>query len=136
MTCAELSLVGRHNVANVLTVLALLDSAGVNFRLALDALKSYTGLTHRCQVVADNHGIKWVNDSKATNVASTLAALSGLKIEGQLYLLVGGVGKGRISRRSPPHWRHCLCNCAALVWTAINLCHCTLRLGFMTRWRA
>ncbi|EGR4362039.1 UDP-N-acetylmuramoyl-L-alanine--D-glutamate ligase [Vibrio cholerae] len=94
MACAELSLVGRHNVANVLTVLALLDSAGVNFRLALDALKSYTGLTHRCQVVADNHGIKWVNDSKATNVASTLAALSGLKIEGQLYLLVGGVGKG------------------------------------------
>ncbi|CSI58052.1 UDP-N-acetylmuramoyl-L-alanyl-D-glutamate synthetase [Vibrio cholerae] len=37
---------------------------------------------------------KPVNDSKATNVASTLAALSGLKIEGQLYLLVGGVGKG------------------------------------------
>ncbi|MGL6027624.1 MAG: UDP-N-acetylmuramoyl-L-alanine--D-glutamate ligase [Vibrio sp.] len=90
----ELSLVGRHNVANVLTALALLDAAGVDYRLAWSALKSYTGLSHRCQVVADKHGIRWVNDSKATNVASTLAALSGLHIQGQLYLLVGGVGKG------------------------------------------
>lgn len=90
----ELTLVGRHNVANVLTVLALLDAAGVNYTNALAALKSYTGLTHRCQVVADNQGITWVNDSKATNVASTLAALSGLSVQGTLYLLVGGVGKG------------------------------------------
>lgn len=51
-------------------------------------------MTHRCQVVADNNGIRWVNDSKATNVASTLAALSGLQLEGKLHLLVGGVGKG------------------------------------------
>ncbi len=135
MACAELSLVGRHNVANVLTVLALLDSAGVNFRLALDALKSYTGLTHRCQVVADNHGINLVNDSKATNVASTLAALSGLKSKvSSICWLVAWVR----AYYTPlaPYWRHCLCNCAALVWMAINLCHCTLRLCFMTRWRA
>lgn len=91
---ADLSLVGRHNVANVLTVLALLDAAHIDSTPALDTLKSYTGLTHRCQVVADNQGIKWVNDSKATNVASTLAALSGLSLQGKLYLLVGGVGKG------------------------------------------
>ncbi|WP_420911166.1 UDP-N-acetylmuramoyl-L-alanine--D-glutamate ligase [Vibrio aestuarianus] len=90
----ELSLVGRHNIANVLTVMALLDLAGVDYANALAALKSYNGLTHRCQVVADNHGVKWVNDSKATNVASTLAALSGLDCSGCLYLLVGGVGKG------------------------------------------
>ena len=91
---SELSLVGRHNVANVLTVLALLDAAHIDYTPALETLKSYTGLTHRCQVVADNQGIKWVNDSKATNVASTLAALSGLQLKGKLYLLVGGVGKG------------------------------------------
>jgi UDP-N-acetylmuramoylalanine--D-glutamate ligase len=90
----DIQLVGRHNLANVLTVLALLSK--LNFPLVdcLDALKSYTGLTHRCQVVADNNGVKWVNDSKATNVASTLAALSGLSYSGKLYLLVGGVGKG------------------------------------------
>lgn len=91
---SELSLVGKHNVANVLTVLALLATAGVDYREALNVLKNYTGLTHRCQVVADNNGVKWVNDSKATNVASTIAALSGLSIKGTLHLLVGGVGKG------------------------------------------
>ncbi len=92
---AELSLVGRHNIANVLTVLALLKAAGIEYRDSLlTALKSYTGLTHRCQVVEDKNGVKWVNDSKATNVASTLAALSGLSLEGRLYLLVGGLGKG------------------------------------------
>ena len=90
----ELTLVGRHNVANVLVVLALLSESGVNLELGMNALKSYNGLTHRCQVVADNQGVKWVNDSKATNVASTLAALSGLALKGRLYLLVGGVGKG------------------------------------------
>ncbi|MDW6001740.1 UDP-N-acetylmuramoyl-L-alanine--D-glutamate ligase [Vibrio mangrovi] len=92
--CEQLKLVGRHNLANVLTVFALLHQAGISYRDGLDVLKSYTGLTHRCQVVEDNHGIQWVNDSKATNVASTLAALSGLVLKGTLYLLVGGVGKG------------------------------------------
>lgn len=90
----ELSLVGRHNVANALVVIALLAKAGVEVEKGLDAMKSYRGLTHRCQVVADNRAIKWVNDSKATNVASTLAALSGLTLAGKLYLMVGGDGKG------------------------------------------
>ena len=89
-----LSLVGRHNVANALVVIALLSEAGVAIEKCLTALKSYQGLTHRCQVVVDNQGVKWVNDSKATNVASTLAALAGLNVAGKLYLLVGGVGKG------------------------------------------
>ncbi|OEF24980.1 UDP-N-acetylmuramoyl-L-alanine--D-glutamate ligase [Vibrio rumoiensis] len=91
---ADLSLVGRHNLSNSLVALALLDCVGVPLEKVAPALKTYTGLTHRCQLVADNNGIKWINDSKATNVASTLAALSGLQLEGQLHLLVGGVGKG------------------------------------------
>ena len=99
---SELSLVGRHNVANALVVLALLDQVGVDVEKGLAALKSYSGLTHRCQVVADNRGVKWVNDSKATNVASTMAALAGLELAGKLYLLVGGVGKGAdFSQLSP-----------------------------------
>ncbi|MGY5513301.1 UDP-N-acetylmuramoyl-L-alanine--D-glutamate ligase [Vibrio antiquarius] len=90
----ELKLVGKHNLSNALVALALLKAAGVDYHNALNALKNYTGLTHRCQVVADNQGVKWVNDSKATNIASTMAALSGLESTGKLYLLVGGVGKG------------------------------------------
>ncbi|BCB41282.1 UDP-N-acetylmuramoylalanine--D-glutamate ligase [Vibrio alginolyticus] len=90
----DLKLVGKHNLSNALVALALLKASDVNYRNALNALKNYTGLTHRCQVVADNQGVKWVNDSKATNIASTMAALSGLESTGKLYLLVGGVGKG------------------------------------------
>ncbi|MGY0616645.1 UDP-N-acetylmuramoyl-L-alanine--D-glutamate ligase [Vibrio sp. FJH11] len=89
-----LKLVGKHNLANVLVVLALLKAAGIEYFNTLNTLKNYTGLTHRCQVVEDNQGVKWVNDSKATNIASTMAALSGLELTGTLYLLVGGVGKG------------------------------------------
>ncbi|WP_417883942.1 UDP-N-acetylmuramoyl-L-alanine--D-glutamate ligase [Vibrio rumoiensis] len=90
----DLSLVGRHNLSNSLVALALLDAVNIDLSTVIPALKTYTGLTHRCQLVADNHGIKWINDSKATNVASTLAALSGLQLTGCLHLLVGGVGKG------------------------------------------
>jgi UDP-N-acetylmuramoylalanine--D-glutamate ligase len=94
LPCFELSLVGRHNVANVLVSLAILAQLNINYHRALSALKDYNGLSHRCQVVAKKSGITWVNDSKATNVASTLAALSGLDLKGKLYLLVGGDGKG------------------------------------------
>ncbi|MEZ9707286.1 UDP-N-acetylmuramoyl-L-alanine--D-glutamate ligase [Vibrio breoganii] len=90
----ELSIVGQHNMLNAIVAIALLESAGIKVESSLDALKTYTGLTHRCQVVSRENDIIWVNDSKATNVASTLAALKGLKIAGRLYLLVGGDGKG------------------------------------------
>lgn len=90
----ELGLIGRHNVANALVALALLKTAQIDYHRSLTALKAYTGLAHRCQLVSRHNNIFWVNDSKATNVASTLAALSGLNCQGKLYLLVGGDGKG------------------------------------------
>ncbi|NOI22971.1 UDP-N-acetylmuramoyl-L-alanine--D-glutamate ligase [Vibrio mediterranei] len=90
----QLRLVGKHNWSNALVACALLKLSDIDYRKGLACLAAYTGLSHRCQVVADEKGVKWVNDSKATNVASTLAALSGLTIAGKLYLLVGGVGKG------------------------------------------
>ncbi|USD66709.1 UDP-N-acetylmuramoyl-L-alanine--D-glutamate ligase [Vibrio sp. SCSIO 43136] len=90
----ELALIGQHNLSNALVVMALLTAAGIDYQQGMDALRSYCGLTHRCQVVAQCDGVKWVNDSKATNLASTLAALSGLECAGTLHLLVGGDGKG------------------------------------------
>ncbi len=94
LAVSELGLVGKHNIANSLVAIALLDAVGINIKSTTNILRTYNGLTHRCQVIADNKNIRWINDSKATNVASTLAALSGLKIDGKLHLLVGGVGKG------------------------------------------
>ncbi|MGF1725826.1 UDP-N-acetylmuramoyl-L-alanine--D-glutamate ligase [Photobacterium nomapromontoriensis] len=94
MPVTEIALVGRHNIANSLAALALADAAGIDRQAACRALRRYSGLAHRCQLVANHNGVQWVNDSKATNLASTEAALNGLALSGRLHLLVGGDGKG------------------------------------------
>ncbi|SKA45008.1 UDP-N-acetylmuramoyl-L-alanine--D-glutamate ligase [Enterovibrio nigricans] len=94
MAVSDIALVGRHNVANCLAAMALADAAGVSRNAQRAAMREYTGLPHRCQQVIKHDGVLWVNDSKATNSASTLAALDGLQLTGKLHLLVGGDGKG------------------------------------------
>ncbi|WP_318517550.1 UDP-N-acetylmuramoyl-L-alanine--D-glutamate ligase [Photobacterium leiognathi] len=94
MAVADIALVGRHNVANCLAALALADAVGIPRDASCRAMQHYTGLAHRCQLAVNRHGVRWVNDSKATNLASTLAALNGLQLEGKLHLLMGGDSKG------------------------------------------
>ena len=52
-----------------------------------------TGSAHRFQLALEHNGVRWINDSKATNVGSTEAALNGLHVDGTLHLLLGGDGK-------------------------------------------
>lgn len=89
----EIKLVGQHNYTNALAALALADAVGIPRSSALIALTSFTGLPHRFQLALARHDVRWVNDSKATNVGSTEAALSGLHVDGTLHLLLGGDGK-------------------------------------------
>lgn len=89
----EIKLVGQHNYTNALAALALADTVGIPRASALAALTGFTGLAHRFQLVLDRNEVRWINDSKATNVGSTEAALSGLHIDGTLHLLLGGDGK-------------------------------------------
>lgn len=89
----ELHLTGQHNYTNALAALALADIAGIDRDASLRVLKNYAGLVHRFQLVLLNNGVRWINDSKATNVGSTEAALNGLKVDGTLHLLLGGDGK-------------------------------------------
>ncbi|HDV7227001.1 TPA: UDP-N-acetylmuramoyl-L-alanine--D-glutamate ligase [Mannheimia haemolytica] len=84
---------GRHNEMNALAAMALAEAANVPREGIVKALQIYGGLPHRFQAVATNDGVRWVNDSKSTNVGSTVAALNGLNIAGTLYLLLGGDGK-------------------------------------------
>ncbi|MEG9498668.1 UDP-N-acetylmuramoyl-L-alanine--D-glutamate ligase [Mannheimia indoligenes] len=84
---------GRHNEMNALAAMALAEAANVPREGIVKALQIYGGLPHRFQAVATNDGVHWVNDSKATNVGSTVAALNGLSVAGTLYLLLGGDGK-------------------------------------------
>jgi UDP-N-acetylmuramoylalanine--D-glutamate ligase len=89
----EMKLSGRHNYTNALAALALADAVGIPRSSSLKALTMFTGLPHRFQLVLERNGVRWINDSKATNVGSTEAALDGLQRDGTLHLLLGGDGK-------------------------------------------
>jgi UDP-N-acetylmuramoylalanine--D-glutamate ligase len=88
-----LKISGRHNAANALATLALGDALRLPLAPMLDELKEFTGLPHRAQWVAENRGVKYINDSKGTNVGATLAAVGGLS--GPLVVIAGGDGKGQ-----------------------------------------
>lgn len=94
----KLPLAGMHNALNYLTALAFGQSAGWSMNLMVENLAGFTGLSHRCQRVKSNDNIVWINDSKATNVGATIAAINGLAqtlIPNQrLILIAGGDGKG------------------------------------------
>ncbi|MCW9699411.1 UDP-N-acetylmuramoyl-L-alanine--D-glutamate ligase [Avibacterium sp. 20-129] len=94
LPCDEIRLTGRHNYMNALAAIALAQSAGINLQGICTALREFTGLDHRFQLAHLAQGVRWINDSKATNVGSTVAALTGLQVAGKLYLLLGGDGKG------------------------------------------
>ena len=70
MRAERLPLAGRHNVANALAALALGRSVNLPFPIMLEALRAFRGLAHRCELVADRGGVRWYNDSKATNVGA------------------------------------------------------------------
>ncbi|WP_437889042.1 UDP-N-acetylmuramoyl-L-alanine--D-glutamate ligase [Phytobacter sp. V91] len=89
----EMKLSGQHNYTNALAALALADAVGLPRASSLKALTTFTGLAHRFQLAFFHNGVRWINDSKATNVGSTEAALNGLHVEGTLHLLLGGDGK-------------------------------------------
>lgn len=93
LNTGEMNLVGQHNYTNALAALALADAVGLPRASSLKALTTFGGLPHRFQLVHEQNGVRWINDSKATNVGSTEAALKGLQVQGTLWLLLGGDGK-------------------------------------------
>jgi UDP-N-acetylmuramoylalanine--D-glutamate ligase len=96
MDRAALALLGDHNVANALAAslaVAVADPAHASNRAAMArGLASFRALAHRLEVVGDFGGVTWINDSKATNVSSTLVAIAGMTRP--TVLLLGGRHKG------------------------------------------
>ncbi|MEZ5502634.1 MAG: cyanophycin synthetase [Halioglobus sp.] len=90
----ELRLAGRHNVANALAALALGSAAGLPLAGMISTLRTFSGLPHRCELVATIGGVRYVNDSKGTNIGATEAALRGLGTGRDILLIAGGQGKG------------------------------------------
>jgi UDP-N-acetylmuramoylalanine--D-glutamate ligase len=90
---ARMKITGLHNAANALAALALGDAAGLPLAAMLQALENFPGLPHRSAWVADFRGVRYVDDSKGTNVGATLAAVDGMP--GPLVVIAGGVSKGQ-----------------------------------------
>ncbi|GGK76907.1 UDP-N-acetylmuramoyl-L-alanine--D-glutamate ligase [Amphritea balenae] len=94
----ELKTQGQHNIANALAALALGDAVNIPMAAMLQTLKTFTGLKHRCQWIAEKQGVTFFNDSKGTNVGATVAAIDGLAAtladNSKILLIAGGVGKG------------------------------------------
>ena len=93
LPASALKLVGRHNALNALAALALASTLAKIDAKVLAALTAFQGLAHRMERVADIGGVLFVNDSKGTTVAATLAALDG--IDRPAVLIAGGEGKGQ-----------------------------------------
>jgi UDP-N-acetylmuramoylalanine--D-glutamate ligase len=93
LAVAELRIAGLHNAANALAALALGAAAGLPEAAMLEELRAFPGLPHRSQWVRELRGVRYVDDSKGTNVGATLAAVAGLP--GTLVLLAGGDGKSQ-----------------------------------------
>jgi UDP-N-acetylmuramoylalanine--D-glutamate ligase len=90
---SALRLQGEHNAANALAALAMCEVLGLPLGPVLQALAAFGGLPHRAQWVAEADGVRWVDDSKGTNVGATIAAVAGLA--GPLVLIAGGDGKNQ-----------------------------------------
>jgi UDP-N-acetylmuramoylalanine--D-glutamate ligase len=90
---SELPLAGLHNAANAMAALALCTSIGFDADALLPALRSFRGLPHRVEKIAELDGVIWYDDSKGTNVGATVAALQGLGRK--VVLILGGDGKGQ-----------------------------------------
>jgi len=92
----EMKLAGLHNAANALAALALCRALALPLQPLLAALRQFKGLPHRVELVGEAHRVRWFDDSKGTNVGSTVAALAGLaQGDSKVILIAGGDGKGQ-----------------------------------------
>ncbi len=88
----ELGLFGEHNVANAMAASAAALSMGLDRDAVSEGLRSFAGVPHRLEKVAEIGGVRFVNDSKATNVASAVVGLSAF--ECGVHAILGGSEKG------------------------------------------
>jgi UDP-N-acetylmuramoylalanine--D-glutamate ligase len=97
----DLQVLGAHNALNACAATALAMLAGASPEAAGAALQEFTGLPHRTEVCGVIDGVRCVNDSKATNVGATTAALSG--IDAPIRLILGGRDKDSDFASLIPH---------------------------------
>jgi len=90
----RMKITGRHNRANALAAALAAEAMGAPIDAARRALMTFGGLEHRHRVVHESGGVRWIDDSKATNVGAVVAALGGYPPR-SVHLILGGLGKGQ-----------------------------------------
>ena len=110
MPRGELALFGDHNVANALAAALAVHRTGVPLPVIAEGLRTFRALAHRMEPVGEVDGVLYLNDSKATNVASTEVAVAALSRP--FVLLLGGRHKGEPYTRLAPYLRE---RCRAVV---------------------
>jgi UDP-N-acetylmuramoylalanine--D-glutamate ligase len=90
---SALKITGKHNAANALAAIAMGEALRLPREAVLEELEEFGGLPHRMQWIADIKNVRYVNDSKGTNVGATVAAIAGLT--GPLIVIAGGDGKNQ-----------------------------------------
>ena len=88
----EIPLPGNHNLENVLAAMAAARLAGASAKSIAEGVRSFPGVEHRLEFVAEVNGVRYYNDSKATNVDATLKAIDAFP--GRLLVILGGKDKG------------------------------------------
>ena len=92
LPAGEIRLRGAHNLENAMAAAAAALASGVEAEAVAEALRTFAGVPHRLEEVGSVDGVLYVNDSKATNVASALRALEAF--EGGVHAILGGSLKG------------------------------------------
>ena len=85
-------LIGIHNTENILSALLVSHIYGIEQQVVEEVLRNFKGLAHRVEPIRELNGVRFYNDSKATNVDATRRALES--IEGKVILIAGGKDKG------------------------------------------
>jgi len=93
-TCniSDIFIKGEHNIQNAMAVIIAAKIFNLDNQKILEALKSFKGVEHRLELVREIEGIKFINDSKATNVDSVVVALKSF--DEPIFLILGGQDKG------------------------------------------
>ncbi len=91
MPVAEIPLAGAHNVENVLAAITAAKLAGVDTATIRTAVAAFKAVEHRLEFVRELDGVRYYNDSKATNVDATVKAVEAF--EGNIWLILGGKDK-------------------------------------------
>ncbi len=91
LAVSELGLFGEHNVANAMAAAAAALAMGIDRDAVREGLRSFAGVPHRLEPVAEIDGVRFVNDSKATNVASAAVGIGAF--EGGVHAILGGSEK-------------------------------------------